>query len=186
MVWPSASKRSFCASTPPGYLAFSSPFAFSVRQWAFHPHRVDSLPRPRWRQNSRRNGVCKVRVVLPGEISPDRTHGEQFAIRYGPHDFVIGDGRREVHPLPAIFPDGGLVRHDLYFGHPVIPVKHCVEVFLSSFAIRSPPLETAYRIILHDAMRRFPSYAKNVRAAQNNPDECAQPMFPTTEVACVA
>lgn len=32
-MWPSASNFSFCASTPPGYFAFNSPFAFKVRQY---------------------------------------------------------------------------------------------------------------------------------------------------------
>ena len=33
MVCPSASNFTFCASAPPGYFGFSSPFAFSVRQY---------------------------------------------------------------------------------------------------------------------------------------------------------
>ena len=33
MVCPSASNFTFCASVPPGYLGFSSPFAFRVRQY---------------------------------------------------------------------------------------------------------------------------------------------------------
>ena len=33
MVCPSASSFTFCASVPPGYLGFSSPFAFRVRQY---------------------------------------------------------------------------------------------------------------------------------------------------------
>lgn len=75
-----------------------------------------------------RDGVGKIRSVFLRQIRADASDGQQPALRHGPHDLVVNDGRGKIHFLPSVLLDDGRVGDNLGFGHVRSPGKHGVEI----------------------------------------------------------